>query len=129
MIPNSTGNLLLETDTSTKSSLTYKIENGKITGKIDQKDALKQAVELVLSTNRFAFGIYSWDYGVELRNLSEISSKLLQVRAESRISEALLVDSRIKSIENFEATVIDKNLYISFQINSIFGELDYEGVI
>ena len=53
---------LLTLEDETQPSLTYALdaENGRIRGKVDGLEAVKQAVYLALSTERFAHLIYSW---------------------------------------------------------------------
>ena len=61
---------LLTLEDETQPSLTYALdaENGRIRGKVDGLEAVKQAVYLVLSTERFAHLIYSWNYGAAVDN-------------------------------------------------------------
>ena len=58
--------LLLESDVPTR---TYKVVNGRIVGYVDSLDAMRQAVEKVLLTERFAYNIYTANYGVEFSDL------------------------------------------------------------
>ncbi len=50
-------------------SLTYAldIENKRIRGKTDNIEAVKQAVYLILNTERYDCLIFSWNYGAELK--------------------------------------------------------------
>ena len=38
-------------------------------GKLDGLEAMKQAIFLILQTERFQYAIYSWNYGIELNAL------------------------------------------------------------
>lgn len=51
-----------------KPSLTWEMDlnSNRIKGKIDGIEAIKQAVEKILLTERYAYRIYSWNYGSEL---------------------------------------------------------------
>ena len=53
-------------------SYTHKlvIERGRVSGMTDQRDALFQAIYLILNVERYAYPIYSWRYGVELAGLA-----------------------------------------------------------
>lgn len=42
---------------------TYKIKDNRIVGFADGKEALKQAIQLILGTERYEYLIYSWNYG------------------------------------------------------------------
>lgn len=48
---------------------TYKIKDNRIVGFTDGKEALKQAIQLILGTERYEYLIYSWNYGSELNGL------------------------------------------------------------
>ena len=64
----------------TLPSLTYQVVNGRILGKIDGIEAMLQAVNKILRTDRFVFTIYSDQYGNDLSEL--IGKELPYVKAE-----------------------------------------------
>lgn len=70
MIPK-VDNDLLTLEVETQPSLTYAldIEHRRIRGMVDELESLRQAIYLILSTERYAYLIYSWNYGVELVEL------------------------------------------------------------
>lgn len=130
MIP--TSNTVLPSGISTSNemtSYTFKIKDNRIVGFVDEKEALIQAVNLVLQTERYTHCIYSWDYGTEIQNLYAIDPILTEARLQTRIEEALFVDTRIKSIEDFTVTQSKGKFLVTFAINSIFGDVDYEGEV
>ena len=45
------------------------IEKNRVTGMTDERDALLQAIYLILNVERYAFPIYTWNYGTELADL------------------------------------------------------------
>ena len=45
------------------------IERTRIAGTCDGLEAVRQTVYKILNTERYAYIIYSWDYGVELQDL------------------------------------------------------------
>ena len=67
----------LATQGDTMPSKTYKIDwkNGRIDGFIDGADAIAQSAELAITTERYIWHTYSWDYG---------SDKFLSRRSPSR---------------------------------------------
>jgi len=65
MIPDYTSKPVLYEMTT----YTYKIEKNKIMGFIDGKEAYIQAINFILNIERFDYIIYSWNYGIELKNL------------------------------------------------------------
>lgn len=111
-------------ETITQPSLTYKIDvNSKRIGhKIDAQEAIMQLVMKILNTERYAYVIYSSQYGVELERLVGKDFDFIVSDLERTISDALLVDNRIISIQDFTAqkTAVDV-LLVSFTVNTIYG--------
>ena len=50
---------------------TYRLvlDSMRVTGQTDGREAIKQAIFKILSTERYQHEIYSWNYGVELADL------------------------------------------------------------
>ena len=78
-----------------ETSNTYAICGDRITGYIDGLEAIKQAVYLILNTERFEYIIYSWDYGVELYDLFGEPIDFVKSELKRVIKEALEQDDRI----------------------------------
>src|SRR5690606_29056146 len=93
----------LEVEEEQQPSLTYGIdfEKGRIIGMIDGLEAVKQAVFLILRTERYRYLIYSTDYGSELEGLIGRDSLFVQSELKRRIREALMQDDRIEDVTNF----------------------------
>lgn len=123
MTPEQSVNIT-ELETISQPSLTYKLdlEKKRITGKIDNQEAINQAVIKILNTERYAYTIYSSQYGVELERLLGQNYDFIVSDLERTISEALLVDDRITGISDFriEKTGTD-SLSAVFTVNSVFG--------
>lgn len=111
-------------------SNTYKmtIEEERVDGKIvDEVEAVKQAVYKILNTERYKHIIYSTDYGVELADLFGKPIPYVLPEIPRRITEALLVDDRIKKVDNFELDYNKKgDVTCLFVVHSIFGAFDAE---
>ena len=108
-------------------SLTYKLdfERKRISGKIDNEEAIKQLVMKILYTERYAYVIYSSQYGVELDRLIGKDYDFIVSDLERTITEALLADDRILSITDFvaEQTAIDR-MDVTFTVNSVVGSVN-----
>jgi hypothetical protein len=76
----------------------------------------------ILYTERYAYVIYSSQYGVELDRLIGQEYDFIVSDLERTITEALLADDRILSITDFttEQTAIDR-MTASFRVNSVIG--------
>ena len=82
------------------------------------------AVFLILTTERYFWLIFSWNYGVELHDLIGKDPEYCIPEIERRITEALLQDDRITAVENFQFEVNKKNVLTTFTVISIFGNVD-----
>ena len=117
-------------DLALESSKTYRVLNGRVVGWIDNKQALRQAVEKLLHTERYMYEIYTDEYGIELQALIGENFDLVEAEIGRIIKEALLADDRIVSVENIQATKLDStSLLITFSVESIFGTLAFEEVV
>ncbi len=97
-------------------------------GRVSGLDAMKQAVFLILHTERFTYAIYSWNYGVELAGLlGEGLAPYWQAQLQGRIEEALLADDRILQVEGFTFTRRGKGrLLVSFTVHTTQGDVESE---
>lgn len=95
----------------------------RISGFIDDLDALTQAIYLILSTERYQFLIYSWDYGVELLDLYGQPMPYVMAELPRRINDALTQDDRIEDVVDFEFEQNGKILSTKFTIVSNLGSI------
>lgn len=112
-----------------KPSLTWKLDlsSNRVKGMIDDKDAILQAVEKILLTERYAYRIYSWNYGSELQFYIGKDTDFVLADAERTIREALLQDDRILDIQDFSTKQIDLNsVSVSFTVVSVAGSFNYK---
>lgn len=119
---------ILQIDESTETSNTFFIdfEKGRISGFVDEREAVKQAIMLILNTERYKFLIYSWNYGVELEELIGTHPDIVEDEVERLISEALLQDDRITAVYDFEFSRNKDTLLVSFKVDSVYGDIDIE---
>lgn len=109
-----------------KPSQTYRLTNNRIEGKVDGKNAISQAIDLMLSTERWRHLIYSGDYGVELEELFGKSRGYLEADMERCFSEALAEDERIEGIHDFAMTFSGDEANISMTVMTAFGDVSVE---
>ena len=109
---------------------TYKVEvltnseEDRINGFIDEIESVKQAIYLILSTERYKFIIYSWDYGVELVDLIGKPIPYCMAEIPRRVTEALLVDNRIENVTDFQFEHIGKTLHTTFTVVTNVGKVE-----
>lgn len=127
MIPK-TDDDLLTLEVEAQPSLTYAldIEHGRIRGMVDNLESLRQAIYLILSTERYAYLIYSWDYGVELVELIGKPKEYALPEIKRCITEALLQDDRVTAVDGFEFETGKETVHVTFTVHSIFGDLEVE---
>lgn len=114
-------------DLVTTPTKTYKIINGRIAGYTDGLDAMRQAIDKLLNTERFAYLIYSENYGVELEDLIGEQMDLVKSEIERVVTEAIETDDRVISVDNF--LIINETidaLTISFDVATVFGNISIE---
>lgn len=130
MLPNI--DILFQEITETKyPSKTYKIDGldnsaDRINGFVNDLDSVKQAVYLILSSERYKHIIYSWDYGVELLDLYGQPMSYVICELPRRVKEALLQDNRIEDVTDFEFERFGKKLQTTFTVISNAGNFSTE---
>ena len=99
------------------------IENERIIGQCDDIEAVEQAIFNILNTERYQYIIFSWDYGVELRDLFGKPIDYVMPELERRITEALTQDDRIDSCDSFEFEKTGRKLSVTFVAHTRYGSL------
>lgn len=118
---------LEDEDEVVQTSNTYAIdwENGRIIGMIDELDAVAQYIHKSLITMRNQYLIYDSDYGSEIIEtllIPNVTREYIETELQSLIEEAI-EDERIIQIGEVELTFEGENLFISFDVETIYGEL------
>jgi phage baseplate assembly protein W len=109
---------------------TYKVEiltdseEDRINGFVDELESIKQAIHLILSTERYKYIIYSWDYGVELVDLIGKPIPYCMAEIPRRVKEALLVDNRIENVTDFQFEHKGKTLHTTFTVVTNVGNVE-----
>lgn len=107
---------------------TYKlnIEDESVAGFVDAIEAYKQAVYKILNTERYEHAIYSWDYGIELKELFGQPIPYVVPELERRITEAVMQDNRTESVGDFEFdTETSGVVKVKFVATSVYGNVDF----
>ena len=104
----------------------FDVNTGQLTGKIlEGKAALKMWIYKALLTKRYIYPIYSWDYGQDLEELigQGYETDFIKSEVERRVQECLMINEHIKGCSNFDISLINDKLQISFTVNTTFGEV------
>lgn len=128
MIPQTSALTDGAAETTAAPTRTYEFdwERGRIQGHTDGADAMKQAIYLILSTERYQYPVYSWDYGVELMELFGKSVSYVLPELKRRITEALLQDDRVTAVDQFSFETEGGKVHVTFVAHTVFGEMELE---
>ncbi len=114
-----------------QTSKTYylNIEKNTISNFCDGIEAMKQTIYCILNTERFEHLIYSWNYGIELKHLIGENTTFVIPELERVITEALMQDTRISEVNNFEFEVKENTILAKFTVVTTVGEIEVEKVV
>ena len=95
---------------------------------VEGDEAIKIWIYKALSTERFRYLAYSWQYGIELRPFIGKVMGVQQRYSEIKrvIIECLMVNPYIKSIDSVEITHKGDSVSISIVISTICGEVSVD---
>jgi len=101
------------------------LSGADITDFVDNLKAMEQAVYKIIRTERYRYKIYSWNFGIELEDLFGMPVSYCIPEIERRIREALLQDTRIIEVIDFEFDTPKKGVvFTRFKVVTIFGNID-----
>ena len=129
MIPSTVGVLDKAFEIEEQPSLTYKMQmdSKMVRGYADGLEAVRQAIFKIIMTERYQYIMYSWNYGIELNDLFGEPMTYVCPELKRRITEALLWDDRIQSVDSFEFDFPQKGVvHVAFTAHSIFGDVQAE---
>ncbi len=125
MIPSAAGFLGRDFVVVELPGLTYRadLEGDSVRGYVDGLEAVKQAVFRILQTERYQYAIYPWWYGIETLDLYGQPVNWVCAELERRITEALLMDSRITGVTDFEFDTSVKGVVrAAFTVHTVYGD-------
>ena len=114
---------LEDIDYQEETSNTYiaNTDAGQILGMNAGLEAMRQAVELILTTKRYNYQIYSSNYGIELDDLIGEDRDYIKSVLPSRVKDAFSVDNRILDAQNFKFNFEGDKAIVTFDVITVFG--------
>jgi len=104
----------------------FDMQSKRILGHIDGLDAMVQALNKLFETERFAWEIYTSNYGIELENLIGQEIAFVTTALEGRIRDAIFADDRVINLRSVTISVADKeSLVVDCWIETTQGLLEY----
>lgn len=106
-----------------ETSRTYKLSEKTIQGFTDELDALRQAINKLLNTEKYEYPIYSFNYGIEFESLLGKEPVYVKIEIKRRIKECLLQDERVQRVDNFRSLAMGDEMICTFDVHSIYGQI------
>ena len=124
MIPSTSGFLTQDFVIGEQPSKTYRMDFDRlnIRGYTDNQKAMEQAIYKIIFTERYQYVIYSRNYGIELLDLFGEPVSFVLPEIKRRVQEALLQDSRIESVDDFNFEVGRGTVHTTFTAHTVFGD-------
>lgn len=132
LLPTIDADVLGTTNTfeyETQPDYTHKlnIDSNRVAGFVDELEAYKQAVYKLINTERYEHIIYSWNYGVELKDLFGQPIPYVVPEIERRLTEGIMQDDRTESVGDFEFDTSKRGVVrVKFKCTSIYGTVSME---
>ena len=112
----------LDFEVEADPSLTYAMNiadsdgaDNTFVGKVDEEEAIRQAILKIIQTERYEYEIYSENYGIELQDLFGEPMIYVMSEVKDRITDAVTADDRIESVDDFDVKQTGKrSLLVSF---------------
>ena len=99
-------------------------QSGTIHGQTEGFHAARQAIWLILHTERYRYEIFSHQYGTELEGLIGSGDSFLFPEIKRRVTEALSVDDRVTGTSNFHFARNRNHVHVRFTAHTIFGDIE-----
>lgn len=131
MIPSGNKILTTELEVAVMPSKQHQmiLDSNRIIATCDNLKAVEQTIFKILNTQRYAYIIYSWNYGIELEDLFGQPVRYVCPEIERRVREALMQDDRITAVDNFEFEFPKRGtVSTKFTVHTIVGDLE-EGLV
>ena len=107
-----------------QSSNTFIAGEDQIAGMADGLEAMRQTVQNILQTERFDYQIYSTNYGVEFNDLVGADPDYIKAALPTRIEEALSVDDRILSVDDFTFDFSGDKAVVTCNVQTVYGTVN-----
>lgn len=98
----------------------------RIEGYIDGLEAVEQSIISMLSTERYAYLIHTWQYGAVMEKYIGTPYDYIIADVGREITETLLTDNRILRVHSFTFDKNQDEIYITFVADTIFGSTKIE---
>lgn len=102
----------------------FDLDAQRVRGVTDRREAMRQAIYLILHTERYQYTIYSWSYGAEMSDLIGQPIPFVLPEIKRRVTDALLHDDRITAVDNWEFETQRGMVKATLTAHTIYGDID-----
>lgn len=95
----------------------------RVRGMDSGKNAMRQAIEIALSVERFKWGIYSANFGVDFSGIIGYETGYAAAVLEQRIKDALSIDNRVLGVTDFTYSASGGKLTANVIIQTVYGDI------
>lgn len=118
-----------ESEIEPSNTFNLNLDKNRCYGSIDEIEALKQAIFLMFAIERYDHIIYSWNTGIETKDLIGMPYDYVCSELKRRIPDGLLQDDRITDVTDFSFSRNKNKLHVTYTVYSIFGEFQIESEV
>lgn len=125
MLPQSSIDLSQGVVFQDQPSLTWIADpvTNRLRGRGDNYEAIRQAVEIIVSVERFRWQIYTPNFGTDYDGLLGTEPGYAASELRRRLEDAFLPDSRILGLKDYQWSFEDTRLTVSFTAVTVFGDV------
>lgn len=87
-------------------------------------EAVRQAVEITVSVERFKWQIYTPNFGTDYAGLLGTEPGYAASELQRRLEDAFLPDNRMLGIKDFSWSFSGASLSASFTVRTVFGDVE-----
>ena len=95
----------------------------RIRGRGDGWEAIRQAVEIIVSVERFKWQIYTPNFGTDYNGLLGTEPGYAASELQRRLEDAFLPDSRTLGMKDFTWSFSGVSLSVRFTVLTVFGDV------
>lgn len=95
----------------------------RLRGRGDNYEAVRQAVEIIVSVERFKWQIYTPNFGTDYDGLLGTEPGYAASELRRRLEDAFLPDNRILEIRDYSYTFRGVSLTVTFTARTVFGDV------
>ena len=124
MIPQAANFQINNSSSQTSKTYYLDLDNKRIVDKIDGVKSVEQAIKKIILTEKRAYLIYDWFYGIGIQKYIGKDYYYIAADIQNTIKEALKIDDRILTINSVELKKVGIDAcYVVYNVTSTEGEV------